>query len=196
MLRLIKSLEQLRQCKNLQPFFIGTTFIQLCISCVGLQPRPLWLIFISSYWPIFVDFDNRQSRLYWLDVSCSALNHLQHAQNVDNRMKKIWRGKLNKLVTICRHLMPEQKKNFCDRLNCLKVLVSMWYEQLQTTNEEGHSMWSNVVCFRTLPDRPQPPSKLQVKGRVTSHCFRCVWGKYYFCVIFSFWCVNLSAFWL
>ena len=48
--------------------------------------------------------------------------------------------------------------------------------QLQATNEEGNSKWSDVVSFRTLPDRPQYPCKLQVKGRVTSNSFRCTWG--------------------
>ena len=57
--------------------------------------------------------------------------------------------------------------------------------QLQATNEEGNSKWSDVVCFRTLPDRPQHPSKLQVKGRVTSNSFRCTWGEYH--VIFHSW---------
>ena len=64
-------------------------------------------------------------------------------------------------------------------MECCYVIINDVCTQLQTTNEEGNSTWSNIVCFRTLPDRPQQPSKPQVKGRVTSQCFRCVWGKYY-----------------
>jgi len=64
----------------------------------------------------------------------------------------------------------------------VKCRESLWYcywVQLQSTNEEGNSKWSEVVCFRTLPDRPQQPLRLQVKGRVTSNNFRCTWGQYH-----------------
>ena len=59
------------------------------------------------------------------------------------------------------------------------MLVSSFvylYVQLQATNEEGSGKWSDVVCFRTLPDRPQAPPKPQLKGKLTSNNFRVVWG--------------------
>src|SRR6218665_4088635 len=60
-----------------------------------------------------------------------------------------------------------------DWLCCALIL------QLQARNEEGSSQWSDVVKYRTLPDKPRPPPRPQVKGKVHSHSFRVVWGKFY-----------------
>ena len=48
--------------------------------------------------------------------------------------------------------------------------------QLSAKNDEGPSKWSDVVMFRTLPDRPAPPCKPQIKGKVLSHAFTITWG--------------------
>jgi len=50
--------------------------------------------------------------------------------------------------------------------------------QLQACNEEGSSQWSDVVHFRTLCDRPRPPPRPRVKGKVHQQTFRIVWGWY------------------
>ncbi|KAK2143631.1 hypothetical protein LSH36_825g03009 [Paralvinella palmiformis] len=47
--------------------------------------------------------------------------------------------------------------------------------RLQSSNEEGSSKWSDIVCYHTLPDRPSPPTKLQLKGKIHSHSFRVIW---------------------
>ncbi|KAK6195777.1 hypothetical protein SNE40_001134 [Patella caerulea] len=47
--------------------------------------------------------------------------------------------------------------------------------RLAAKNDEGQSKWSDVVCYRTLPEQPSVPAKPQVKGRLQSHSFRVTW---------------------
>ncbi|XP_060065817.1 fibronectin type-III domain-containing protein 3A-like [Ylistrum balloti] len=47
--------------------------------------------------------------------------------------------------------------------------------RLAAVNDEGQSKWSEVSCFRTLPDRPSPPPKPQIKGKILAHSFKVVW---------------------
>ncbi|XP_064639547.1 fibronectin type-III domain-containing protein 3A-like isoform X2 [Lineus longissimus] len=47
--------------------------------------------------------------------------------------------------------------------------------RLCANNEEGNSRWSDTVCYRTKPDRPGAPGKLQVKGKVHSASFKVIW---------------------
>ncbi|KAK7478993.1 hypothetical protein BaRGS_00029754 [Batillaria attramentaria] len=47
--------------------------------------------------------------------------------------------------------------------------------RLSAKNDEGNSKWSEVVSFKTLPDRPAPPCKPQIKGKVLAHAFRITW---------------------
>ncbi|XP_033760580.1 fibronectin type-III domain-containing protein 3A-like isoform X1 [Pecten maximus] len=47
--------------------------------------------------------------------------------------------------------------------------------RLAAVNDEGQSKWSEVSCFRTLPDRPSPPPKPQIKGKIHAHSFKVVW---------------------
>jgi len=49
--------------------------------------------------------------------------------------------------------------------------------RLQACNEEGSSKWSDVVSYRTLPDRPHAPSRPNVKGRATSSSFKIIWDE-------------------
>jgi len=58
------------------------------------------------------------------------------------------------------------------------VLNVCTYIQLQASNEDGTSPWSDVVQYRTLCDRPRPPSKPQTKGKLYPDSFRVVWGLY------------------
>jgi len=55
----------------------------------------------------------------------------------------------------------------------------MFYVQLQASNEDGTSPWSDVVQYRTLCDRPRPPSKPQTKGKLYPDSFRVIWGLYF-----------------
>ncbi|CAL1527876.1 unnamed protein product [Lymnaea stagnalis] len=47
--------------------------------------------------------------------------------------------------------------------------------RLAAKNEEGPSKWSETVCYKTLPERPQPPSKPQIKGKINPYSFRITW---------------------
>ncbi|XP_059174236.1 fibronectin type-III domain-containing protein 3A-like isoform X2 [Physella acuta] len=47
--------------------------------------------------------------------------------------------------------------------------------RLSAKNEEGQSKWSETVCYKTLPERPHPPSKPQIKGKVNPYSFRITW---------------------
>lgn len=47
--------------------------------------------------------------------------------------------------------------------------------RLCVSNEEGRSQQSEVLTCRTLPGRPQPPSKPSVKGKVTSNNLKISW---------------------
>ena len=47
--------------------------------------------------------------------------------------------------------------------------------QLKANNEDGSSRWSEEVCYRTLPDRPYPPSRPIVKGKIHAHSFKVKW---------------------
>ncbi|XP_023930352.1 fibronectin type-III domain-containing protein 3a-like isoform X1 [Lingula anatina] len=47
--------------------------------------------------------------------------------------------------------------------------------KLCARNEEGSSKFSDVVNYRTLPDRPGPCGRPQTKGKVHSNSFRVVW---------------------
>ena len=58
----------------------------------------------------------------------------------------------------------------------LPLYVCFCILQLQASNEDGASPWSDEVKYRTLPDKPQPPPRPQVKGKVHSRSFLFVWG--------------------
>lgn len=47
--------------------------------------------------------------------------------------------------------------------------------RLAANNEEGASKWSPTVSYRTLPDKPHPPIRLQTKGKVRPDHFKVVW---------------------
>ncbi|KAE8744685.1 hypothetical protein FOCC_FOCC008688, partial [Frankliniella occidentalis] len=47
--------------------------------------------------------------------------------------------------------------------------------RLKANNEDGSSRWSEEVCYRTLPDRPCPPSRPIVKGKIHAHSFKVKW---------------------
>nr|CAD7423352.1 unnamed protein product [Timema monikensis] len=47
--------------------------------------------------------------------------------------------------------------------------------RLRAHNEEGPSRWSDEVCYRTLPDRPAPPPRPNVKGRIHAQNFKIKW---------------------
>eukprot|EP00105_Crassostrea_gigas_P017957 XP_011435920.1 PREDICTED: fibronectin type-III domain-containing protein 3A isoform X3 [Crassostrea gigas] len=47
--------------------------------------------------------------------------------------------------------------------------------RLAALNDEGQSKWSEVVAYRTKPDRPAPPPKPQIKGKIHAYNFRVVW---------------------
>ena len=58
----------------------------------------------------------------------------------------------------------------------------VWYNvwlQLAAFNDEGQSKWSEVVTYRTKPDRPAPPPKPQIKGKIHAYNFRVVWGTFH-----------------
>lgn len=48
-------------------------------------------------------------------------------------------------------------------------------KQLRAQNEEGPSRWSDEVTLSTLPDRPDPPRKPTLKGRVHAYGFKVKW---------------------
>ncbi|XP_063590044.1 fibronectin type-III domain-containing protein 3A-like [Penaeus indicus] len=48
--------------------------------------------------------------------------------------------------------------------------------RLFSHNEEGTSLPSDIVCYRTLPDRPKPPSPVSVKGRPKSNRLLLTWS--------------------
>ncbi|BFZ00266.1 hypothetical protein BsWGS_03305 [Bradybaena similaris] len=47
--------------------------------------------------------------------------------------------------------------------------------RLCAKNEEGQSKWSEVVSYKTLPEQPDPPSKPQIKGKMSPYSFRVTW---------------------
>lgn len=47
--------------------------------------------------------------------------------------------------------------------------------KLRAHNEGGHSVWSEEVSYRTLPDCPGAPSKPVVKGKIHAYSFRLKW---------------------
>lgn len=47
--------------------------------------------------------------------------------------------------------------------------------RLAAINDEGQSKWSETVKYKTLPDRPAPPPKAQIKGKIYAHSFKVVW---------------------
>lgn len=47
--------------------------------------------------------------------------------------------------------------------------------QLQAQNDDGISRWSDEVSFCTAADRPAPPLRPSVKGRILSHGFKVRW---------------------
>ncbi|CAF1136420.1 unnamed protein product, partial [Didymodactylos carnosus] len=47
--------------------------------------------------------------------------------------------------------------------------------RLAANNEEGQSNYSRTVAFRTLPDRPLPPSKPRTKGQIQPTYCRITW---------------------
>lgn len=49
--------------------------------------------------------------------------------------------------------------------------------KLLAQNDGGQSDWSEVVTFKTLPDRPCNPSKPIVKGRIHAHSFKLKWEQ-------------------
>lgn len=65
---------------------------------------------------------------------------------------------------------------FCSGLcECLTVSV---YFKVIAYNAEGKSGPSEVVEFLTCPDKPGPPPKPSVKGKVHAQSVRIVWGKF------------------
>jgi len=63
-------------------------------------------------------------------------------------------------------------------LTIIRLKALCFCVQLQASNEDGTSPWSDVVQYRTLCDRPRPPSKPQTKGKLYPDSFRVVWGLY------------------
>ena len=59
-----------------------------------------------------------------------------------------------------------------------EVLNAFFGKQLAAINDEGQSKLSDVVNYRTKPDRPLPPPKPQIKGKIHANSFRVVWGKF------------------
>lgn len=54
-------------------------------------------------------------------------------------------------------------------------MLYLSFPQLKANNEDGSSRWSEEVCYRTLPDRPHPPSRPVVKGKVHASSFKVKW---------------------
>ena len=50
-------------------------------------------------------------------------------------------------------------------------------KQLFAYNSEGKSSPSEVVEHSTSPDKPGPPSKPTVKGKIHSHSVKVTWGR-------------------
>ncbi|XP_066143269.1 fibronectin type-III domain-containing protein 3A isoform X2 [Euwallacea fornicatus] len=59
----------------------------------------------------------------------------------------------------------------CQRLNS----YSSYAFRLRASNEGGTSSWSDEVTFKTIPDRPDRPSKPVVKGRIHAYSFKLKW---------------------
>ncbi|CAL8127421.1 unnamed protein product [Orchesella dallaii] len=59
---------------------------------------------------------------------------------------------------------------------CIDLKRNTKYKfRLKAQNEEGHSKWSEEVVLSTLPDRPGPPHKPTLKGRVHAYGFKVRW---------------------
>ncbi|XP_066978126.1 fibronectin type-III domain-containing protein 3a isoform X2 [Macrobrachium rosenbergii] len=48
--------------------------------------------------------------------------------------------------------------------------------RLCSHNDEGASQFSDITCYRTLPDRPKPPTNINVKGRTKATKFTICWS--------------------
>ena len=46
-------------------------------------------------------------------------------------------------------------------------------------NEDGRSVWSDVVSYQTKADVPGAPHKPVIKGKISSNGFKLAWGKCY-----------------
>lgn len=75
-------------------------------------------------------------------------------------------------------------EEFCKSASCvLPVIKSIAYmfssflKQLFAYNSEGKSSPSEVVEHSTNPDKPGPPSKPTVKGKIHSHSVKVAWGR-------------------
>jgi len=55
------------------------------------------------------------------------------------------------------------------------VFNSHFFLQLRAHNEEGPSLWSTEVTYRTLPAPPGPPPRPSLKGRVHATSFKIRW---------------------
>ncbi|KAK7020755.1 Fibronectin type 3 domain [Halocaridina rubra] len=49
--------------------------------------------------------------------------------------------------------------------------------RLCSQNDEGTSQYSDITCYRTLPDRPKPPPFIDVKGRPKATRFTAYWTQ-------------------
>ncbi|CAA9997979.1 unnamed protein product [Nesidiocoris tenuis] len=47
--------------------------------------------------------------------------------------------------------------------------------RIRSQNDDGPSKWSEEVTYTTLPGRPGPPSRPQLKGKIHLHSFRLRW---------------------
>ncbi len=56
----------------------------------------------------------------------------------------------------------------------------LWFSsfQLRAINEDGESPWSEVVTYRTKPDKPSPPGKPYPKGRIHTTSVKLAWGEF------------------
>lgn len=59
---------------------------------------------------------------------------------------------------------------------CIGLKRNSQYKfRVRAQNEEGHSKYSDEVVLCTLPDRPAPPNKPGLKGRVSAYGFKVRW---------------------
>lgn len=57
------------------------------------------------------------------------------------------------------------------------IYSNSFLKQLFAYNSEGKSSPSEVVEHSTNPDKPGPPSKPTVKGKIHSHSVKVTWGR-------------------